>query len=90
MNRHLRPRALVRANWFAELSSALDDGERLLNDLIAEGVSPIETHRLRSRLIELRAELERLNHVKLAGQRVVGPGWPSGSSPGGANATDWP
>lgn len=77
MNRHMTARAVDRARWFSELSAALDDGERVLSQLIAEGVSPADTHRLRVRLIELRAELIRLNRVSLSESRIVGPAWPS-------------
>ena len=76
MNRHLTPRAIDRARWFDELSTALDEGERLLSQLIAEGVSPPDTARLHVRLIELRAELGRLNRVSLTDSRIVGSTWP--------------
>lgn len=80
MNRHLTPRAVDRARWFTELSAALDDGERVLSQLIAEAVSSADTERLRLRLIELRAELGRLNRVSLDEGRIVGPRWPDGTS----------
>jgi hypothetical protein len=76
MNRHLTTRAIERARWFSELSTALDDGERLLAVLITEKVSPADTERLRLRLIELRTEVQRLNRVDLANGRVVGSTWP--------------
>ena len=76
MDRHLSSRAISRAHWFAELSATLDEGERLLSQLIAEGISPAETERLRLRLIELRAEVLRLNRVNLIGSRIVGSAWP--------------
>ncbi len=76
MDRHLTARALDRARWFAELSAALDDGQRLLSQLAAEGSDPIETERLRLRLIELRGELNRINRVSITEGRIVGPGWP--------------
>jgi hypothetical protein len=76
MNRHLTTRAIERARWFSELSTALDDGERLLAELIAEKISPADTERLRLRLIELRTELQRLNRVDLADSRIVGSAWP--------------
>jgi len=76
MKRHVSPRAIDRARWFSELSIALDDGERLLGELIAERVSPADTERLRLRLIDLRQELLRINRVGLTGDRVVGSAWP--------------
>ncbi len=76
MNRHLTARALDRARWFAELSAALDEGQRLLSRLAAEGSDPIETERLRLRLVELRGELDRINRVSVTKGRIVGPGWP--------------
>jgi hypothetical protein len=80
MNRHLTTRAIERARWFSELSVALDDGERLLAELIVERVSPPDTERLRLRLKELRAELLRLNRVSLNEGRIVGPIWPDGAA----------
>jgi hypothetical protein len=76
MNRHLTIRAIERARWFSDLSTALDEGERLLAELIVEKVSPPDTERLRLRLIELRAELERVNRVRLTDRRIVGSAWP--------------
>jgi hypothetical protein len=76
MKRHLTARAMDRARWFAELSTALDDGERVLAQLIAEEVSPGDTERLRLRLIDLRAELLRLDRVSLTDDRIVGSAWP--------------
>jgi hypothetical protein len=76
MNRHLSSRAIGRVRWFAELSAALGDGERTLSKLIAEGISPADTERLRLHLIELRAEVVRLNRVSLIDSRIVGSAWP--------------
>lgn len=76
MNRHLNSRAIVRARWLADLSAALDEGERVLSQLIAEGVSPGDTERLRLRLIELRTELKLFNRVSLTEGRIVGAAWP--------------
>jgi hypothetical protein len=81
MNRHLTARAIERAHWFSELSTALDDGERLLAALIAEKVSPPDTERLRLRLIELRTELQRLNRVDLTNGRIVSSTWPDRTKP---------
>jgi len=81
MNRHLTTRAIERSRWFSELSAALDEGERLLAQLIAEQVSPPDTDRLRLRLVELRAEVGRLNRVRLAGERIVGAAWPDRAQP---------
>jgi hypothetical protein len=80
MNRHQSLRATIRAHWFAELSSALDEGERILGELIAEGFGPVETERLRLRLIELRAEIGRINRVGLTKSRVIGAKWPEGAA----------
>jgi hypothetical protein len=81
MNRHLTIRAIERARWFSELSTALDEGERLLAELIAEKISPADTERLRMRLIELRAELQRINRVNLTDDRIVGSTWPDWAKP---------
>ena len=82
MKRHLTPRAVNRARWFADLSAALDDGERVLAELVAAGVSSAETERLRLWLIDLRAELGRLNKVDLDQDRIIGTGWPHQASVG--------
>ena len=76
MKRHLTPRAVNRSRWFGELSAAIDEGERVLAELIAARICPADTERLRLRLIELRAELVRLNRVSLTRKRVVGSSWP--------------
>lgn len=76
MNRHLTSRTIARAHWFAELSTALDEGDRVLSQLIAEQVSSADTERLRLRLVELRAELRWLNRVSLTEGRIAGSAWP--------------
>jgi hypothetical protein len=76
MKRHLSARAINRARWISELFGALDEGERLLEELIAKQVSPIDTERRRLRLIDLRQELLQLNRVALDEDRVVGSTWP--------------
>ena len=81
MNRHLTTRAIERARWYSELSIALDEGERLLAELIADKISPRDTARLRLRLIELRAEVQRLNRVSLVDNRIVGSAWPDRTQP---------
>ena len=78
MKRHLTARAVNRARWFAELSAALDEGQRVLAGLAGEGADPVEVDRLRRRLIDLRAELDRLTRVDLEEDRIVGTGWPGG------------
>ena len=80
MNRHITSRSIERARWFSELSTALDDGDRLLAELIAAKVSPADTERLRLRLIELRSELQQLNRVDLTDGRIVGTTWPDRAS----------
>jgi hypothetical protein len=82
MKRHLSARAIDRARWFAELSAALDQAQRLLSQLAAEGASPSETEPLRMRLLIIRVELERLNRVSLTKGRIVGTAW--------SDQTPWP
>jgi hypothetical protein len=82
MKRHVTPRAVNRARWFAELSAALDEGGRVLAELVAAGVSHAETEGLRLRLIELRSELGRLNKVDFDQDRIIGTGWPHQASAG--------
>ena len=80
MKQHLTPRAVNRARWFAELSAALDEGERVLAELVTAGVDSAETERLRLRLVDLRAELGRLDKVSLDQDRIIGTGWPDQAS----------
>lgn len=77
MLRHLTPRAVNRARWFDDLSTAIDEGERVLAELIAARISPGETEALRQRLILLRSELARLHRISLTEERVVGSTWPA-------------
>ena len=76
MRRHLTPRALKRAQWFKDLTTALAEAEKLLAILEADGGFPAETARLRARVQNVRAELELLNRVMLGEGRVVGKSWP--------------
>lgn len=76
MHRHLTPRALKRAQWFKDLTTALADAEKLLAILEADGGFPVETVRLRIRVQNVRSELELLNRVMLGEERVVGKCWP--------------
>ena len=77
MRRHLTPRALQRAQWFSDLSTALREAERLLLLLESHGGFPIETVRLRLRVEAVRSELDVLNRVMLPEGRIVGPSWPA-------------
>jgi len=77
MRRHLTPRAVNRARWFAQLSAALDESDAILAELVAARFGADETERLRQQLRALRAELERLNRVDLKQARVMGRSWPA-------------
>jgi|PlaIllAssembly_1097288.scaffolds.fasta_scaffold779251_1 hypothetical protein len=76
MNRHLTAHAIVRSRWTAELATALEDAERVLAQLVVEGISSFDAEQLRLRLIALRPEVQRLNRVSLTEGRIVGPSWP--------------
>lgn len=76
MNRHPTSRAIARAQWLAELAAALDEAERLLAQLIAEGVRPFDSELLRLRLVELKAELRRPGRIRQADRRIIGSSWP--------------
>jgi hypothetical protein len=77
MNRYPISRAISRAQWLAELATALDEAERLLAQLIAEGVRPFDSELLRLRLVELRAELRRPGRIGQTGGRIIGSAWPA-------------
>jgi hypothetical protein len=76
MRRHLSPRALERAQWISDLSTALADAEKLLSLLKRDGSWPRETERLRVRVQTVRAELKRLNRVVPGEGRILGRDWP--------------
>lgn len=76
MNRHPTSRAIARAQWLAELATALDEAERLLAQLITEGVRPFDSELLRLRLVELRKEIRRPGRIGQAGGRIIGSSWP--------------
>ena len=78
MKRHLTPRALKRAEWFRDLTTALAEAEKLLLILETGGGFPAETKRLRDRVQAVRTEIELLNRVMLGEGRVVGKSWPEG------------
>lgn len=93
MNRYPTSRAIARSGWSDELATALGDAERVVSQLIADGVSNIDTARLRPRLVELRAELQQLKRAGLADDRLVkstwpvraGASWPSDQTPWGSS-----
>ena len=88
MNRHFSKRALTRARWFSDLTDALDHAQNLLSRLAGEGAEPVEVERINRRLVDVRAELLRLNRVSLADNRIVGAAWPdvrSGQTPTGSS-----
>ena len=58
------------------VAAVLEDGERVLGEMISSGVGSAETEGLRLRLIALRADLRRLNRISLTEERIVGPAWP--------------
>lgn len=76
MHRRLTPRALGRTQWYADLLAALNEAERLLALLEADGGFPQEAVRLRRRVQTVSAELELLNRVARGEGRVVGSSWP--------------
>ena len=76
MRRHLTPRALERAQWFADLKTALTEAEKLLAILERDGGFPTETKRLRQRIEAIQTELALLNRVVLGEGRIVSNEWP--------------
>jgi len=77
MNHHHSPRAIRRAQWFVELTSALTEAEKLLMLMEADGGHPDEAARLRQRVEAVRADLGILNRVVLAESRIVSSEWPA-------------
>ena len=84
MQRHLSPRAIERAIWFADITAALGEAEKLLALLERDGGYPEETGQLRQRIQIVRSELNLLNRVILSEGRIVPGSWPESPRAGGA------
>jgi hypothetical protein len=76
MQRRITPRSLGRAQWFSDLFVALNEAERLLDLLDADGGFPDETNGLRRRIQLVSSELEQLDRVARGEGRVLGSCWP--------------
>lgn len=76
MQKHLTPRALGRAQWFSDLFVALNEAERLLDLLEADGGFPEEAIRLKDRIQLASSELALLDRVARGEGRVIGGCWP--------------
>ena len=76
MHRHLSPRAIERARWFANIVSAMGEAEKLLALLERDGKHPEETGRLRQRIQIIRSELGLLDRVIRGEGRIVSANWP--------------
>lgn len=79
MQRRITPRSLGRAQWFSDLLVALNEAERLLALLEADGSFPDETTRLRHRIRSVSSELELLDRIARGEGRVVSSIWPEPS-----------
>jgi hypothetical protein len=77
MCRQFYARSLERARWIAELSSALTEAEQLLAQLEFGHVRCAETIRLAFHIRLLQSELDGMNRVAPAEDRVVGEPWQS-------------
>ena len=84
MHRHHTQRAIVRSQWFTDITTALRETEALLAMLEADGGHPEESARLRLRVETVRSELELLNRVTLGEGRVLGEAWPIAAAAGQA------
>ena len=76
MYRQPHPRSLIRPNWVADMTAAVNDAERLLSLLEADGQLQADTAQLRIRVDAIRSEMEQLNQLIRVGDRVIGPPWP--------------
>ena len=76
MQRRITPWSLGRAQWFSDLLVALNEAERLLALLDADGGFPDETTKLRERIQLVSSELELLDRVARGEGRVIGSCWP--------------
>jgi len=74
--------SLQRARWVAELTIALLEAEQLLHRLEADDVPSVENLRLKQQIRLLHIELESMNRVILAEERIVGEAWPVASAGG--------
>lgn len=84
MHRHLTPRAIRRAQWFADVTTALGEAEKLLALLERDGGYPEETGQLRQRIQIVRSELSLLNRVILGEGRIVPGSWPESARADGS------
>ena len=76
MQRRITPRSLGRAQWFSDLLVALNEAERLLELLDADGSFPDQAIKLRCRIQLLSSELKALDRVARGEGRVIGSCWP--------------
>jgi len=79
MNQNFVPRATSRTKWLVELSSALDEAQILLSQLMAERIGEADAECLRAEIVELRTQLRLLNRRQVGPPRetprLVHPDW---------------
>jgi hypothetical protein len=73
MNHHFVPRAASRARWLAELTTALDEAQKLLSQLAAQQINQADADGLRARIDDLRAELRMLHRRGFMPSQIVEP-----------------
>lgn len=76
MHRLRTSRAEERSQWFADITSALRETEKLLMLLETGGSFAEKAARLRLRVETVRSDLDLLNRTTLGEGRVLGAAWP--------------
>lgn len=84
MNSKFALRTTGRARWLAELSTALDEAQLLLGQLVAERIGQHDAESLRMQIVELRAQLRLLTRRTIdpcpavKPPRLIHPDWRPG------------
>lgn len=75
--------SLERARWLSELSLALLEAQQLMSRLEEQCLASAETRSVGLKIQALHAELECMNRIVLAQDRIVGDVWPLIETAGG-------
>jgi hypothetical protein len=68
--------SLERARWLSELSLALLAAQQLISKIEEQCLASAETRNVGMKIRALHAELECMNRIVLAEDRIVGDAWP--------------
>jgi len=84
MNHFLRKRTTCRARWLIQLTSALDEAQHLLSQLMLHGDNAKEAQQARQLVLALSCEIELLRSEGFADRRALEkqslpPNWRGGN-----------